>query len=216
MTEKEPYIPAAGRFAFTRIYDPAMALTMREGTWRLALRQRVSADLPEAGVAVEVGSGTGTFPIQLAGRRRDVSVIAVDGDPESIDLAKRKTDSDRVRWVEGLATELPLEDKSADVVSMSLLLHHLGAYGKRGALLEARRVLRPGGRLHVADWGRPDAITFVGFQLLRLLDGFSNTRDHAHGLVPSLIDATGFGEVTAWRRVRTFWGSIELVSAVAP
>lgn len=215
MTGNDRYIPAAGRSAFTRLYDPTMALTMREGSWRADLRRRVDADLPEAGVAVDVGSGTGTFSIELAGLRRDVTVIAIDGDPESIELARRKPGSDGVSWIKGMATELPLEDESADVVSMSLLLHHLNADGKRGALREAMRILRPGGYLHVADWGRPDAVTFIGFQLLRTLDGFSNTRDHAHGLVPLLIDTAGFEEVNTWQRFRTFWGSIELTSALA-
>jgi hypothetical protein len=32
------YVPAAGRTAFTRLYDPAMALTMRERTWRPRLQ----------------------------------------------------------------------------------------------------------------------------------------------------------------------------------
>lgn len=215
MTEEDRYVPAAGRQVFTRLYDPVMALTMREDTWRSQLYARVVVDLPPGGVLADIGSGTGTFCIELADLRREATIIAIDGDPESIGIAQRKPGSERVSWKEGLATKLPLESESVDAVSMSLLLHHLNSEGKHGALREAKRVLRPGGHLYVADWGRPDSVTFTGFLLLRTLDGFPNTREHAQGLVPVLIGKAGFDEMVIWRRLRTFWGSIELISAVA-
>jgi ubiquinone/menaquinone biosynthesis C-methylase UbiE len=207
------YVPAAGRGAFTRLYDPVMALSMREGSWRTPLFERVSRDLPEGGVAIDIGSGTGTFAAELATARPDSTVIGVDGDPESISIARAKPGSDHVRWEEGLATALPVADDGVDVASMSLLLHHLSPDAKASALVEAGRVLRPGRRLHVADWGKPDAITFPGFQFLRILDGVVNTRDHARGEIPKLMGAAGFDDVSVWRRLRTVWGSIELISA---
>ena len=100
-----------------------------------------------------------------------------------------------------------------DVVSMSLLLHHLSPDTKVVAVAEAKRILRPGGHLHIADWGRPDPVTFAGFQLLRLLDGIANTRDHAEGKIPALITSAGFKEVSTWRRLRTVWGSMEFITA---
>jgi ubiquinone/menaquinone biosynthesis C-methylase UbiE len=60
-----------------------------------------------------------------------------------------------VTWRLGLAGALELEDGGADAVVMSLLLHHLEPHAKHRALSDGRRVLRPAGRLHVADWGRP-------------------------------------------------------------
>jgi ubiquinone/menaquinone biosynthesis C-methylase UbiE len=215
-TDEDRYVPAAGRGAFTRLYDPAMALSMRESSWRPALVERVSLDLPEGGVAIDVGSGTGSFAIELASTRNDSKVVGVDGDPESIAIARSKPGSDRVRWDKGLATDLPLADDGVDVASMSLLLHHLSPEAKASALAEVRRVLRPGGRLHVADWGKPDAITFAGFQLLRVLDGVVNTSEHARGGIPDLVHVAGFEEVSVWRRLRTVWGSMEFISAEKP
>lgn len=213
MTDTERYVPAAGRATFTRLYDPVMALSMREGSWRRRFTERLAQDLPDGGVAADIGAGTGTFAIELANSRRDVTVIAVDGDPQSIDLARGKPGSDRVRWTEGLAAKLPLPDASVDVVSMSLLLHHLSSASKRQALTEARRILRTGGHLHIADWGRPDLVTFAGFQFLRLLDGVENTREHAQGSIPALVNSAGFEEAVVWRRLRTFWGSVEFIEA---
>lgn len=214
MATADRYVPAAGRAALTRFYDPAMALTMREGVWRPALRDRVLDALPTDGTGIDVGAGTGTFAIALASARPDATVIAIDGDDDALRLAKDKPAVDLASWRKGLADALPLEDGCADAVVMSLLLHHLEPDGKRAALEEARRVLRPGGRLHIADWGKPHgALLRAGFLLLQLLDGFPNTRDHAAGRLPAFIEAAGFDEVTTWRRLRTPWGSFELTSA---
>ncbi len=206
-------MPAAGRAWLTRLYDPVMALTMREGAWRNALEDRVLRALPEDGAVVEVGAGTGTFAtaVATAGAR----VIAVDGDAGALRLARTKRDAGLVDWRQGLAAALPLEDGSVDAVVMSLLLHHLGPDGKRAALGEAHRVLRPGGVLQIADWGRPHGPgTRAAFFLVQVLDGFPNTRDHAAGRLPDYVSAAGFGQLAAWRRLRTPWGSLELASAV--
>jgi ubiquinone/menaquinone biosynthesis C-methylase UbiE len=214
MTDEARYVPAAGRAAFTRLYDPAMALTMREGAWRPALRDRVLSGLPRGGTVVDVGAGTGTFAIDLAEQGPGVEVLAIDGDPNALSLARAKPGAERVHWREGLAGQLPLEEGSADALVMSLLLHHLVPAAKRAALIDARRVLRPGGTLHIADWGRPHGLlTRAGFLALQAIDGFPNTRDHAAGRIPAFLSEAGFTKTTTWRRLRTPWGSLELIDA---
>ena len=70
MSAAARYAPAAGRAAFTRLYDPALALTMRERHFRGLLLTRLTRELPLAGTVIDVGCGTGTF--------------AHDGTPETI------------------------------------------------------------------------------------------------------------------------------------
>jgi ubiquinone/menaquinone biosynthesis C-methylase UbiE len=211
---EQRYVPAAGRAAFTGLYDPIVALTMRERSWRPALVREVIATLPPAATVVDVGAGTGSFAIALAAAHREASVIAVDGDREVLRRARAKPGGQAVDWREGLAGELPLEAGQADAIVMSLLLHHLAPAAKEAALTDARRVLRTGGQLHVADWGRPrGALPTAGFMALRVLDGFDGTRDHAAGRLPTLIAQAGFEDPRVWKRVATAWGTLELLSA---
>jgi ubiquinone/menaquinone biosynthesis C-methylase UbiE len=211
----ERYVPAAGRPAFTRFYDTIVALTMREATFRGRLRAQVLDGLPAAAVVVDVGCGTGTFAIALAADGAEV--IGVDGDAEVLALAHAKPGADAVQWRIGPATALPLPGASADRVVMSLLLHHLDAAGKRTALAEAVRVLRPGGRLHVADWGRPrDPLMRAAAQALERVDGPDGLREHLDGALPGLLADAGFVAVAVHDRLRTGWGSLELLSALRP
>ena len=211
------YVPAAGREAFTRAYDAVIALTMRERRWRPALTEAIMGGLAAGATVVDVGSGTGTQAIALTRARPDAHVIAVEGDPRAEALAQRKAGAERVDWRRGLANALPLADASAERVVMSLLLHHLPPDSKCAALAEARRVLRPGGELHVADWGRPaDALMRCGFFALQLIDGFAGTRDHAAGRLSAFIADAGFVEARTYRRLRTVWGSLELLRALRP
>ncbi len=211
------YVPAAGRVGSTRKYDRSIAVTMREERWRPALCERVLRDVPEGGHVVDVGAGTGTLAILLARARPDATVTAVDGDEEILGIAREKAGADRVTWHSGLADALPLQTDAADAVVTSLVMHHLDLATKRRALEEMARVLRPGGRLHIADWGRPATpLLRASFFVLQVLDGFDGTRDHAVGRIPELVREAGFRDVAVLRRLPTVWGTLELLEARNP
>ncbi len=214
-TETEPrYVPAAGWRVLTRLYDPVIARAMREERFRGEMLRRVDADLREGGTAVDVGSGTGTFALALKERRPDAQVVGVDGDEEILAMAQAKPGAAGVEWRQGLAQELPVEAESADVVTTSLVLHHLLPEDKRRALAEMKRVLKPGGRLHVADWGRPSDPLMSGlFYIVQIGDGFDRTADHRAGRLSEFIEGAGFDSPERYGRVRTAFGVIELLCA---
>lgn len=208
------YVPAARWRAFTRIYDPVLALTMREKRFRAEMLRRLDADLPKGGTVVDVGCGTGTFALALKERRPDAQVIGVDGDAEILALAKAKPGATRIEWREGLAQELPVGMGSANVVTISLVLHHLLPEDKRKALVEMKRIVKPGGRLHVADWGAPsDPLMSGAFFVAQAIDGFDRTAGHRAGRLPAFIEEAGFGSVERYGRLRTGFGVVELLTA---
>lgn len=209
------YVPAAGRAGLTRFYDLGVRVTMRERLWRPVVVEAVAEISPS--VVVDVGCGTGALSIPIAARVPKARVIGVDGDPEVLAIARAKPGADAVEWTEGLAGSLPVTNGDADVVMTSLVLHHLPLETKRDMLAEAHRVLRPGGRLIVADWAAPqDIVASAGFFALQLLDGFATTNDNRRGLIPELIVQAGFPKPRLLRRVRTALGTFDVVLSDLP
>ncbi len=204
------YVPAAGRAVLTPIYDLAMRRTMREGTFRARLLKQTLTEISD-GELLDLGCGTGTFSIAAAELAPTVRVTGLDGDLDVLGAARRKDAGRRVVWMQALATRLPFADGRFDRVVASLLLHHLSDQDKHRALQEAQRVLRPGGQLHICDWGPPRGlIPKAGFTLLRRIDGRGNTRAHARGEIPERMRAAGFRSRSLTARLPTVWGTLEL------
>ncbi len=211
------YVPAL-RFGFlTWLYDPLVAATTRERAFKGALIRQARI---EAGQRVlDVGSGTGTLATRIARQLPGAKVVGLDGDPAIVERAREKARRAgvAVRFDLGRATELPYPEASFDVVVSSLFFHHLAPEEKRRAGEEILRVLRPGGELHVADWGKPtNPLMAVLFSLVRLLDGFANTRDHACGRLSGILRASGFESVELRGDLSTMLGTMTLLSARKP
>ncbi len=123
--------------------------------WRDALLAR-GGDLRDRR-AVDVCCGTGDVSLLLA--RGGARVIAVDFTREMLALGERKrtasgvTRPDAVAFLQGDATALPLADASADLVTIGFGIRNVA--DRPTALAEMARVLRPGGRLLVLEFGAP-------------------------------------------------------------
>ena len=103
-------------------------------------------------VVVDVGAGTGLLALELAPRVKHVWAIDISG--AMVEYLRAKAASgglDNVSAAVASAASLPLFDATADVVVSNYCFHHLDDAGKEQALLEAYRVLRPGGRLVFGD-----------------------------------------------------------------
>jgi ubiquinone/menaquinone biosynthesis C-methylase UbiE len=184
------YLPALRFHALTRWYDRVVATTTRSEE---CISRLVALASPATGAHVlDIGCGTGSLLAALASSR-GATLAGLDADPEALALAKRKLPPGRVALHRGLAQRLPFADAVFDLVVSSLFFHHLPTEAKRQVLGEAARVLKPSGRLLVADWGAADGPSSKArFMLVRLLDGFETTRDSVEGTLPALIAATGF------------------------
>jgi ubiquinone/menaquinone biosynthesis C-methylase UbiE len=141
-------------------------------------------------------------------------VTGVDGDPEILARARRKAGAEAVEWRLGRVEDPELADASCDRVVLSLLLHHLPDPVKLATLQRAHRLLRPNGRVHVADWGPPgDPLMRLAFAGLQRVDGKANTQSMADGKLPTFLAEAGFGDFTRHDRLRTVGGRLELCSA---
>ena len=71
-----------------------------------------------------------------------------------------------------------------------------------------------GAKDSLADWGRPhDLVMRAAFSIVQLSDGIDGTRDHAAGRLPEFIAEAGFHHVERYQRLRTCFGSLELIEA---
>jgi ubiquinone/menaquinone biosynthesis C-methylase UbiE len=130
---------------------------------QLAMRAAfLDAAGPLAGARVlDVGCGTGVLSRALAGRASGGSVLGIDAAPALLARARELSrDAPGLRFVEGDARALPLEDASADAVFLDSTLSHVP--GPERAVAEAFRVLRPGGVLAVFDGDYATATVALG------------------------------------------------------
>jgi len=204
------YVPALGLHSLTRFYDPVVAATTRERTFKARLVDQLA---PRPGQRIlDLACGTGTLARAIAEREPGVDLVGVDGDAEM--LARARAKAPGLRFDVAMAQDLPYEDESFDAVVTSLFLHHLTRNAKRAALDEVARVLRRGGELHVADWGPPsDPLMAIAFTGIRLLDGFEPTRDNVRGELPAIIESAGLSGARERGHLRTMFGTLAFYSA---
>jgi ArsR family transcriptional regulator len=101
-------------------------------------------------VIADLGAGEGAFALLLA--QRATKVIAVDTSARMIEVGRELVQRHGVTNVEyrlGDMEEVPIDDAAVDLVFFSQSLHH--ALHPEGALREAWRILKPGGRIVILD-----------------------------------------------------------------
>lgn len=213
------FTPALGHSWLSDVYDPAIALLTRERVWRRAL---VEALDPRAGERiVDVGCGTGSLAARIKERAPGSQVLGIDPDRDILDRARHKMRSLRVEvdFVEGFARDAArvTGDAGADKIVSSLVFHQLPLPEKRAGLAACLRALKPGGRLHIADYGlqRTTAMRAL-FRIIQTLDGYADTQPNAEGVIPVLLAEVGFTGIEETTVFPTPTGSISLYRAVRP
>ena len=213
----EKYIPALGYRWLTPLYDSVVRLTTREHTFKTALVEKVQIGATEN--ILDLGCGTGTLTILLKQKAPQAEVFGIDGDPEILNLARRKAERNHaeIKFVEGTSFNLPFADGSYDCVTSSLFFHHLTRENKLRTLAELKRILKPRGELYVADWGLPaNSLIKLSSRLIQILDGFETTADNFTGLLPELLREEGFAAVEETNYYNTLFGTIRLLSSRTP
>lgn len=213
------YMPTLNEHALTPFYDATISLMTCERTWRRAFVKQIDP-LPRD-VILDMGCGAGTLAILLKQAGPSASVYGVDPDPAILTRAENSArDKDLlIHFQQGYVQEtsaIASVIRPNKIVS-SMVLHRVPLAGKRSAVLSAFASLRPGGELHIADYGQQNsALMRFAFRQVQTLDGIASTQPNADGVLPELMREAGFDEVIENLVIPTPTGSISLYSAVRP
>ncbi len=154
--------------------------------------------------ALDLATGTGYTAAALS--ERVSRVVAYDATPEMLEQAKNLASEKNLRNIEFLSgdvMELPFDDNTFDIITCRRAAHHFTDMKK--FLSEARRVLKVGGKLGIADMARPERDESNIFNKLEII------RDNSH--VAAL-------RVSTWKEIllgagfklEKMWSSEELYS----
>ncbi|MDQ2669616.1 MAG: methyltransferase domain-containing protein [Gemmatimonadota bacterium] len=137
----------------------ADTLLFRGGLRRLEDRTLELAALERGEHVLDVGCGTGELALRasrLVGEEGEV--VAIDPGPRQIARARAKAAARGVvvDFGTGVIERLDFPPARFDVVLSTLMMHHLPDDVKRQGIAEVGRVLRPGGRVVIADFNRPE------------------------------------------------------------
>lgn len=104
---------------------------------------------------LDLGCGTGLLAAEVGRHLIRGEVVGIDASAPMVKIAQRKRGSQICHFDLAVAENLPFADSSFDGVVSAFFFHHVPLELKRRSLQEVTRVLRPGGRMVVADIDRP-------------------------------------------------------------
>lgn len=197
------YIPAAGFNWLLPLFDFVTRLTGADAA-RSALLQQ--AELRPGQQTLDIGCGTGTLAILLKQRHPQIEVVGLDPDPKALALARQKAQRVGVstRFDQGFSDALEYPADSFDHVFSSFMFHHLRSYQKEETVREIRRVLKPGGYLHLLDFRGPN--TGDTRPVTRWFHSRSILRDNAETRILELLTRDGLAEAHVVHRQRVVFG----------
>lgn len=157
---------------------------------------------------LDIGCGTGYFAIRIARAiEPGGSVVGIDPSQPMLDYAAAHAPSNCTFQAAG-AEDLPFADASFDVVVSSLAFHHFPTDSRREAVHEMFRVLRPGGRVFIADFHPPSGRLLN--RLVAAVSAHAMAHDNSED-IEALVRESGFSAI---RRGRT--GMLHYVQAERP
>jgi ubiquinone/menaquinone biosynthesis C-methylase UbiE len=174
------------------------------------------AGLRRGDAVLDVGTGRGEL-LRAAVDAGAAEAVGIDYSPDAIDLTKETIAAagieDRASGIVADARRMPLDDRRFDLVTMLDVVEHLTPAELHDTLTEARRKLKPGGRIFVHTMPSP-LIYDVTYRLQRLLPTWRirswpadprNEFEHAMhvneqriGTLRRALRGAGYADVRAW------------------
>lgn len=210
---QQAYLPAAGRDFLLPLYDPLVKLL---GADRARKKLFDQAGVQPQHRVLDIGCGTGTFAVALKRWLPNADIVGLDPDPKALARSHRKADRAGVsiRFDQGFANALPYPDASFDRVFSSLMFHHLPHDAKLPTLHEVRRVLKPGGSLHLLDFEQEGAHSHN--PLARWLHSSKRLQDNRSEQILNWMREAGLVESEVVDSDQPIYGRIVYIVARAP
>jgi ubiquinone/menaquinone biosynthesis C-methylase UbiE len=204
----QAYIPALSYRFLTPFFDFIQKYIVRDVRYKTLLIEQANAQPGQK--VLDLGCGTGTLAIMAKELQPGAKVSGLDADPDMLKVAKFKAGEQNtdVTFDVGFTNELPYSDESFDIVMSSIMVHHLKTPDKEQTAREVFRVLKPGGELHIIDFGKP--VSWYGKLLRPFLHNFEEANDNIDGKLPEMFGAPGLKtEVTGY--FYTFFGDLAFI-----
>ncbi|MFC6083478.1 methyltransferase domain-containing protein [Sphaerisporangium aureirubrum] len=144
-----------GTIDHPRAYEALAAVILAGRRRRMYTRMAELSGVRPGDRVLDVGCGTGYLTRLVAPRVGPGGrVTGLDASAPMIEYARRRAPGD-CSYVVGEGQDMPLPDSSFDVVVSSFAVHHIPASARAATVREMFRVLRPGGRLLIAEFRPP-------------------------------------------------------------
>ena len=187
--------------------------------------KRILAKGIKKGMAIDIGTGPGTFPIFLSKAIPEVRFKGIDLSPVMVDIARRNAKeeglADKIEFEVGSAYSLPVEDHSLNLVLCVTTLHHLER--PVDFFNEVARSLKEGGAFVIVDFHRDASLVFIKFFDLLWKAFFGRHPKAKRGFMESiqssytLAECRGFLEESKLKHWRLYTRTVEMwIESVKP